>query len=497
MSALRRVSNLALVPLLMTAGSGPVHLSQSVPEYSHIDAYIEAQLRDWHIPGAVLVIVREGQVAHLQSFGHAGKGRPVTLQTPFEIGSCSKSFTALAVMQLVESGQVDLDAPVQHYLPWFGVADAEASTRITVRHLLNHTSGLSNDIDARAWVNPRGRSLEDWGRSLRGVRLGAPPGSRYQYSNFGYMVLALVIEAVSGQSYGAYLDEHIFSPLEMRNSLTDPVPGHAHALAEGHTWWFGLPRASLERSRPDMLGAGYVRVGAEDMAHYLIAHLDGGRYGNTHLLSPEGIAALHTPPQLPEGPSTYAMGWVNYREDGYTIINHNGRSAGFSSSIFLLPEQEIGIAVMTNVAGTLAPHAAWSLAFNVKNILVSDQRAQVDPGFGQFYRRWVGGFLGATALVLWRLSGPLERSEKRDFPGAKRRTVLSLGFDGLLALAALFGQPLALGWAKWRGLFIYQPDAAYWCLIAGVLLLGKVFLRSRMILSARRHLRSSRCRPAD
>jgi CubicO group peptidase (beta-lactamase class C family) len=447
-----------------------------------MDAYIEAQMREWNIPGAALVVVQEGQVTHLQAFGQAGKARPVTLQTPFEIGSCTKSFTALAVQQLVEAGQVDLDAPVQNYLPWFRVADAEASARITVRHLLNHTSGLSRENDARAWVNPRGLSLEDWGRSLYRQRLSAAPGTRYQYSNFNYMVLALIIEAVSGQSYGAYLSQHIFYPLDMRNSFTDPELARANGLADGHTWWFGMPLRSLEQPRPDMLGAGYIMVSPEDMAHYLIAQLKGGLYEDRRLLSAEGTTAMHTPPQLPVERSNYGMGWVSYQEGGQTIINHNGRSASFECSMFLLPEQNTGIAVMANVGSTLAPQAAWSLAFNVKNMIVSGQRAQVDPSFRSFYRPWVGGFLGVTAIVLWRLSRPLNRPNGNVAPQTRRRTFLSLGLDALLVLAALFGLPLALGWHQWRMLFVYQPDAAYWWLIAGILLLAKLILRTAFMV---------------
>lgn len=107
-------------------------------DYSKIDAYIRSQMDAWHIPGAALVIVQRGEVVHLRELGVAdSKGRAVTPQTPFEIGSCTKSFTALAILQLAEQAQVELDAPVQEYLPWFQVADPDASARITIRHLLN------------------------------------------------------------------------------------------------------------------------------------------------------------------------------------------------------------------------------------------------------------------------------------------------------------------------------------------------------------------------
>ena len=198
-------------------------------------------------PRRGLVIVQNGQVAHLQTFGTTSPGHAVTAQTPFEIGSCSKSFTALAVMQLVEAGKVDLDAPVQRHLPWFRVADAQASVSITIRNLLNQTSGLPTDAANRqTMVNYSGRTLEDQVRLLQYQPLTAAPGTLYQYSNLNYMTLALVIEAISNLHYGAYLQESIFLPLGMTNSYTDPAVARLHGFSDGYTWWFGLPFRSLE-----------------------------------------------------------------------------------------------------------------------------------------------------------------------------------------------------------------------------------------------------------
>src|SRR5688500_7250573 len=114
------------------------------PDLAAIDHYVESEMQATGIPGLALGIVRGDQIVHLRGFGDADEsGRPVTPETPFIMASVGKSFTALAVMQLVEAGELDLDAPVQRYLPWFRVADPNASARITVRHLLNQTSGLS------------------------------------------------------------------------------------------------------------------------------------------------------------------------------------------------------------------------------------------------------------------------------------------------------------------------------------------------------------------
>ncbi len=171
-------------PLVMGLAAKPAPAQPALP-VDHIDAYIQTQMSAWQVPGAALVIVQDGLVRHLRTFGQAGVGQGVTPQTPFEIGSCSKSFTALAVMQLVEGGKLDLDALVQGYLPWFKVADGEASGRITIRHLLNQTSGLAQeDTNSLTMINPSRKTLEEQVHSLSRIPLSAAPGARYQYSNF-------------------------------------------------------------------------------------------------------------------------------------------------------------------------------------------------------------------------------------------------------------------------------------------------------------------------
>jgi CubicO group peptidase (beta-lactamase class C family) len=152
-------------PPTAAAASAP---GAGTPDLAAIDRYVEAHRQATRLPGLALCIVHGDQVVHLRGFGHADpSGRPVTPQTPFLLASTTKSFTALAVMQLVEAGKVDLDAPVQRYLPWFRLADPAASARITVRHLLNHTSGLATRLapsprataTAARWSTPYARSV--------------------------------------------------------------------------------------------------------------------------------------------------------------------------------------------------------------------------------------------------------------------------------------------------------------------------------------------------
>lgn len=158
-------------------------------DFEEVDAYIGAKMEELDIPGAALVIVQGDQMVHLKAFGVAdADGRPVTPQAPFFTGSTGKSITALAIMQLVEAGRIELDAPVQTYLPWFRIADGSASETITVRQLLNQTSGLPRSIGQEQLSNTdlSDSAIENSVRALAEVDLIAPPGERYEYSNAKY-----------------------------------------------------------------------------------------------------------------------------------------------------------------------------------------------------------------------------------------------------------------------------------------------------------------------
>ena len=184
---LRARALLAALVLILTGTVlvGPAQGAQGPnPDLAAIDAFVEAQMDRHRIPGLALAITKGDRIVHLQGYGSAGDGRPVTPQTPFHIGSISKSFTALAVMQLVEQGEVDLDAPVRAYLPWFQVADEGASQAITVRHLLHQTSGLAEETYMADL--PADATLERAVRDLRRAEPVDPPGTSFHYFNQNY-----------------------------------------------------------------------------------------------------------------------------------------------------------------------------------------------------------------------------------------------------------------------------------------------------------------------
>ncbi len=338
----RIILSLLLVTLSMwlvipTAGA-------QTPDLDAIDAFIEAQMHKHALPGVAIAITQGDEILYLQGYGKAGRNREMTAQTPLYIGSVSKSFTGLAVMQLVAQDKIDLDAPVRTYLPWFEVADAAASREMTVRHLAHHVSGLSDaGFDT---VLPPDISREEAVRRLRIAHLTAPLGQTAQYFNMNYTTLSLIVEKVTGQSYEEYVAEHIFAPLEMERSFTSPDEAQAHGLAQGYSRFLGILTPRQQVFRPAELGAGYLMSTAEDMAHFVIAQNNDGRYGETNVLSPAGVAQMHTAGDY-EG-FDYNMGWHIDERDGLVQISHGGANECFKTELFMYPERGLGIVILMN-----------------------------------------------------------------------------------------------------------------------------------------------------
>jgi CubicO group peptidase (beta-lactamase class C family) len=339
------------VPARSAAAS---RLPLETAEREQIDAYIESRMRADRIPGLALGVVRGDQVVYLKGYGVAGPdGRAVTPQTPFILGSTSKSFTALAVMQLVEAGKIELDAPVTRYLPWFRTADEAASARITVRHLLYQNSGLpvSAGREGMSEDDQSDAALENGIRQLGGVRLNHPAGQAFEYANENYTLLGMIVQTVSRTTYEEYVQSEIFAPLDMRHSAAAISEPAVKDLASGHRYWFSWPVAFDAPYPRRLTPAGYLISSAEDMSHYLIAQLNGGRYRENHVVSAQGIAALHTAGAPMSRSSAYGMGWVIHSRAGGTAVEHNGDVSNFHSNMLLLPDQQTGIVILTNVNG--------------------------------------------------------------------------------------------------------------------------------------------------
>ena len=237
-SARSRIIAAAGVIALIAVNTLPASSGPAAPAAdSAVADYVAAQIADAGYPGASIAIVRDGRLSLVRGVGAAdGSGRPVTPDTPFVIGSLSKSLTALAVLRLADAGAVDLDAPVARYVPGFRTASADP-TPITIRDALTQTSGLPGSaIDLSSPVS----TITDQVATLATVEPVSAPGARYAYSNANYVVLGAVIEAVTGQDYPAAMQTLVFDPLGMKHTTADPDAARGLGLGDAHRLWFGL-----------------------------------------------------------------------------------------------------------------------------------------------------------------------------------------------------------------------------------------------------------------
>jgi CubicO group peptidase (beta-lactamase class C family) len=376
------------------AGARPAPSSTAAMDFAALDAAVAAQMQKHGLPGVALAVVQGEQIVYLKGYGTAGGGRPMTPQTPMYIGSQSKSVTALAVAQLVEQGKLDVNAPVQRYLPWFRVADEAASRKITVANLLHHTSGLSEA--GFTTILPENAAYEDAARALASAQLTAPVGAKHQYFNVGYDVLAVVIENVSGMTFEQYVQENIFAPLEMQRTFTDPEAAGAAGLAQGYSRFYGFAVPQRQPHRAYEVSAGFIISTAEDLAHYAIAMLNGGSYAGRAVISPQGLNRMFRPIQ------GYGWGW--YISPGR--INHGGANETFRTHLDLYPAEKLGIVLLINQGYMLDHYISGGQVFAAVEAVVQGRQApQLSQGWATPVIGWalLALVLGLTALHTYNI----------------------------------------------------------------------------------------------
>ena len=468
--------------LMLSLSIGNIKASPSLQtetDFAAIDAYVTEQVNNLGIPGMALGIVQDGQIAHVQGFGVAdSSGRAVTPQTPFYIGSVTKSFTALAVMQLVEAGKINLDAPVQTYLPWFELADKEASAKITVRHLLNQTTGISRIDGERDWTSQQG--LEETVRGLTTIQLTQPVGTTFQYSNLNYNIAGLIVEKVSGQSYAEYMTQYIFEPLDMRHSYASRAPALADGLAEGHRYMFGHAFASEGMIPLAHIPSGFLIASVEDLTHYAIAQINNGRYGDTAILSAQGIAELHAP-AIPAGEDAhYAMGWGVGTLDGMPTVWHNGSDGRNHSMFILVPDRSVGVVLLANACGFEQLYQVDEIAVSVFSLLNGKPPAPVSLPFLSRFLYWA-----VLLIPLLQILGITYSWRYWQNKGIGYILLTAVLYGGV-ALLWLFGVPRVIGSPIWSGIRIVFPELGYGLIVGATLGIGWSVIYTAMNLKRRK-----------
>jgi CubicO group peptidase (beta-lactamase class C family) len=331
-------------------------VAQQAMTQADVDAYVDGlvpyALRRADMAGAVVVVVKDGQVLFQKGYGVADvkTGRPVDPNTTmFRPASISKLFTWTAVMQLVEQGRLDLDRDVNSYLD-FRIPPAFGKP-ITLRNLLTHTSGFEdvykNGLMEDAKVTP---SIEAYVKAALPPRIFAP-GTTVAYSNYGATLAGYIVQRVSGENFEAYVAEHIFAPLGMNHStFVQPVPG---------TLGVAAPKGYVTASTPavpfEFLGtvpAGSLSSTGADMARFMIAHLNDGRFGSAQILREDTAQYMHAPAYGPvPGLPAMSLGFYGEDRNKHRIIGHAGDLISFHADLHLLLDDHVGLFIAMNSLG--------------------------------------------------------------------------------------------------------------------------------------------------
>lgn len=323
-----------------------VNAQPSLPPQDALDA-LDKQVNEFlveqNIPGGLVALASKGKVLHIKPYGMANVelSAPVSDKTVFEIGSISKQFVAAAAMLLVEEGKLELDDSIHKYLAylpseWMGV---------TMKQLLNHTSGIPDYEEIRSYDAYRYRMTpEDVIKIAQSRPVDFEPGQGWYYSNTGYYLASMVLERIDGQPLGKILEARIFEPLGMSQTrLADPEAIIPHRAAG---YWVNKVNILINRNPTETsstLGAGGLLSNASDLAKW-----DAALYGND-FLSAASKATMWTPVILPNGENTgYALGWsvTPYKE--FASQHHSGQVAGFTAFFDRFPEQELAVIIFLN-----------------------------------------------------------------------------------------------------------------------------------------------------
>ena len=321
---------------------------------SELEDCVLAQMEDQQVPG-VVVGVLHGAEELVAAFGVTNIDHPleVTDETLFQIGSTTKTFTATALMRMVDDGRLDLDAPLQKYLPDFSLANEEWARRVTPKHLLTHTGGWEGDYLSIHPVGGRGRdALARAIEAMPRVPLLTPPGTLFFYNSVGFSVAGRLLEVLTGQRYERALRELVLAPLGLGSSYFLPEEVITRRLAVGH-----VHRSSGEIQVARAWGgqrcnwaAGGLSSNVHDQLRYARFHLgDGKTSGGERLLHPASMARMQSP-QVEVGDCGEAFGisWMLDRLRGTKTVGHGGRAAGQVAAFGMIPERGFALVVLTN-----------------------------------------------------------------------------------------------------------------------------------------------------
>jgi CubicO group peptidase (beta-lactamase class C family) len=356
-----------------------------------IGPFVTEQLAAWEVPGCAVAAVRDGKVVLASGWGRRDQADalPVTPDTLFAIGSTTKAFTASTIGALVDDGLLNWQRPLRDYLPDLRLDDPVVTERLTIIDLLSHRSGLPrHDL---AWLAHPDRSRAEMVRRLRYLPLSRDLRQGFQYCNLGYLVAGHLVEVLSGTRWEDFLRNRVLTPLGMdrTNLSADDMqadPDHATAYERRQGSVVPVPQRPVTSMAP----AGAINSCAADMSRWLLAQLGGGQVDGRAVMSPETVARQHTAHMVvPEDRTfpastrhAYGLGWMIGRYRDHRLSEHGGGIDGFATEVMLLPDDGIGVAVMTNSSSSaMAPVVAYRVLDELLGLQPLDWFSDFKPRF--------------------------------------------------------------------------------------------------------------------
>ncbi|MEO8934326.1 MAG: serine hydrolase [Xanthomarina sp.] len=341
---------------------------ESLPE--NFESWIESSRQDWKIPGMAVGIVKNGEVVYAKGFGEKllGKGEMVDANTVFSIASVSKNMTAAALGILVDEGKINWDDKITKHIPWFQLKDPWITQEITIRDVLTHQVGLGRILGNRLQFMTTS-SRDSILYQMRYMDLEKPFRSEFVYNNVMYSLAGQIIEHVDGRTWDAFLQERLFTPLEMKSSTTSikqlkagDNQAYPHQEIEGKV-------VSIERRNWDNAGpAGGVNASINDLNKWMLMQLGvSGSYNGKTIISVEQMNEIHKsqmvhrPGNAMAGQNSYGFGWNILDYKGKRVLTHGGATDGFNTAMYLMPELELGIIVVGNNFNSLGNAIAYQV----------------------------------------------------------------------------------------------------------------------------------------
>lgn len=446
----RCVASIFFLFLVLPGAAGAQQARAAAPP--QLDAYIERVRQTFEVPGLAVTIVKDGQVVAARGYGvrRLAAPEPVDARTLFGIASNSKVFTAIAVGQLVEDSKVQWDAPVIRYLPWFRMSDPYVTRELTVRDLFVHRSGLSLGAGDLLWWPPTTYSREEVARRLQFIPLATSFRAAYAYDNVLYLVAGEVIRAVTGQTWEDYVAARILR----RAGMSGSTVRHADAVSKGNLATTHAPVEGKVRVVKPFDGdnanpAAGIYSNAEDMGTWLAVLLAGGRLPDGSLLFSENtwrqVTALVTPQNVGNPPAELPALRANFRGYGLglgiadfrgrKILTHTGGLPGAVSRVLLIPDIQLGVAVLTNQESGAAFDA---IAFHVADHYLGEQGVDWAGGYQKVAARQQASFAAAEK----KAADKRDPSSRPPLPLAKYAGTYSDAWYGDVVIEDRGGKPV-------------------------------------------------------